>query len=70
MQKEDEERCMAGLWRLSALREVMEGIFIPLRPERRCAAASLMGYTTVTNGFSYSVQAHPSDFAAVLDIYC
>lgn len=61
---------MAALWRLSVLREVMEGIFIPLRPARRCAAASLMGYTTVTNGFSYSRQAHPSDFAAALDIYC
>lgn len=44
MQKEDEESCMAALWRLSALREVMEGIFIPLRPEHRCAAASLIGY--------------------------
>lgn len=38
MQKDGEERCMAALWRLSALREVMEGIFIPLRPERRCLA--------------------------------
>lgn len=70
MQEEDEERCVAALWRLSAPREVMEGIFIPLRPERRCTAASLMGYTTVTNGFSYSMQAHPSDFAAALDICC
>lgn len=70
MQKEDEECCAAALWRLSVLQEVMEGIFIPLRPERRCAAASLMGYTTVTNDFSYSMQAHPSDFGAALDICC
>lgn len=61
---------MAALWRLSTLREVMEGIFIPLRPEQRRAAAALIGYTTVTNGFSYSMQIHPSDFAAALDICC
>lgn len=60
---------MAALRRFSALREAMEGIFIPFLPVRRCAVASLMGHTTVTNSSSYSIQAHPSDFAAALDIY-
>lgn len=45
--------------------QVMEGVLTP----PHLNGASLMGYTTVTNGSSYSIQAHPSDFPAALDIY-